>query len=149
MLTSSESLRISSISCSSILSPIVCIACLKSLTVILSLSPLANTRRASIKSYNVSLSFGRSYTTFSKAARLKNPLLLGSTLVFISVISSSVGFKLSALISVPSSAVATYPRLLLSNNANISLISEEVNVPAILENIKLEFQNAVTTIVMR
>jgi hypothetical protein len=130
LFTSSESPRISSISCSSMRSPIVCMACLKSLTVILSLSPLANTLSASIKSYRVSLSLGRSWTAFSSAVSVKNPLLLGSTFCFISLISSSVGLRFNALIKVPNSDVATWPRLLLSNNANISFISFDVRVPA-------------------
>lgn len=62
---------------------------------------------------------------------MKKPLFLGSTFDFISVISSSVGFRFNALIRVPNSGVDTWPLLLLSNKAKISLISDDVRLPAI------------------
>ena len=124
LLTSSESLTISSISCSSILSPIVYIACLKSLMVIMPSWSESKTLSASTRSCRVSLSFPLSYTAFSRAFKVKCPWLLESTYSLIALISSSVGFKFSALTRVPSSLVATCPRLLLSNRAKISLISD-------------------------
>ena len=121
--TNSVSPTISSISYSPIFSPMDIIACLKSLTYILPSWSESNTLSASIRSYNVSLSFPLAYITSSKIVRLKLPELLGSTFYYISCISVSVGLRFRARTRVPNSLVATWPRLLLSNNAKISLIS--------------------------
>ena len=131
LLTRSESPTISSISLSPMRSPMVIIACLKSRTDILLSWSESNTLRASTKSYRVSLSLPLSCTTYSSVARLKLPVFFGSTFPAISVISVSVGFKLSALTRVPSSVVATYPLLLLSNKSKISLISFCAKPPAV------------------
>ena len=117
-------------------SPIVIIACLKSRTVILPSWSESNTLSASIRSYNVSLSFPLSCTTFSRMSKVNYPEPFGSTLPYISVISVSVGFKLRARTSVPNSVVATAPRLFLSNKSKISLISFDTRLPAV--NIKTQ-----------
>ena len=130
-LTNSLSPTISSISYSPIRSPIVIIACLKSAIFILPSWSESNTFNASIKSYSVSLSFPRFYTTVSRLYRLNDPALFGSTYDYISVSSVSVGFKVNARTNVPSSLVATWPRWVLSNSANISLISFDDKLPAI------------------
>ena len=122
--TKSTSYIISSISCSCIFSPIVVIAYLNSSAVILLSWSLSNTCKAAIKSSKESLSAPLSFIVFSNCYKLNLLLFIGSIFFIRSIISYSVGFKLRALIIVPSSVVWTYPSLSLSNKANISLISE-------------------------
>lgn len=136
LLTRSLSPTISSISQSPIRSPIVIIACLKSLTDIFPSWSESNTFRASTKSYNVSLSFPLAYITSSSTYTPNIPVLFLSTFVCISYISVSVGFKFRARTRVPNSDVATLPPPLLSNKLNISLISFDERFPAIYVNNK-------------
>ena len=124
-ITRSLSLMISSISCSAIFSPIVIIACLNSSTLSSPSWSLSNTYSASIKSFSASTSFTFSLSLISSSScgKEKLPLLCGSTLLIISNISDSVGFKFRALTIVPSSEEFTLPFYVLSKRSKISLIS--------------------------
>ena len=123
--TSSESLMISSISCSYIFSPIVIIAYLNSSTLSIPSWSLSKTCKASIKSLSASTSlfFSLSLISSSSWGKVNVPVFYGSILLIISTISVSVGFRFKALTMVPNSVAWTLPVWFLSKRSKISLIS--------------------------